>query len=530
MTIIGLGQALMTFNVSALPVCMNGIVTSFHVAPTTVGTVIVVHSLCVAAFVMLGAKLGQIFGSRNVFQATCAVFAVAMATMTLAPNIFVVVASQAIAGLAASAAVPTLVVLIANNYKGQQQVQALGLLGGVQALAGMLAFFVAGTLETLASWRFTFAILIPWSLAVVFLSHYLDPVDKVPEIKIDGLGAALAASAIILISLGFNNFNSWGVLLARPAALFNFGGLSPAPVMIVLGLVLLQSFFAWTDRRATSGKTPLLALEVIESTQKRVAVLSMLIIVMLGKALTFLMPLYIEIIQGRSSFQTAIYLIPYQLALFAAAVLVVRLYSILSPRQIARYAFVIVAIGFLGLGIKFQNEWSNMLVILFLVVIGIGQGALVTLLFNVLVTALPKQFAGDVGSLRGTTSNLAGAVGTAIAGALMVGILSLNLERSLIDHPILPPALIKKVDLNNVTFISNAHLIDALANTTATPEQVKEAVRVNADARLQALRLSLFFLAGMALLVIIPAGGLPNYVPGNVPNGHSEATPASGNQ
>jgi MFS family permease len=256
----------------------------------------------------------------------------------------------------------------------------------------------------------------------------------------------------------------------------------------------------------------------------------MLIIVMLGKALTFLMPLYIEIIQGRSSFQTAIYLIPYQLTLFAAAVLVVRLYSTLSPRQIARYAFVIVAIGFLGLGIKFQNEWSNMLVILFLVVIGIGQGALVTLLFNVLVTALPKQFAGDVGSLRGTTSNLAGAVGTAIAGALMVGILSLNLERSLIDHPILPPALIKKVDLNNVTFISNAHLIDALANTTATPEQVKEAVRVNADARLQALRLSLFFLAGMALLVIIPAGGLPNYVPGNVPNGHSEATPASGNQ
>ncbi len=87
--------------------------------------------------------------------------------------------------------------------------------------------------------------------------------------------------------------------------------------------------------------------------------LAMLIIVILGKALTFLMPLYIEIIQGGSSFQTAVYLIPYQLSLFVAAVLIVRLYGTLSPRQIARYSFVIVAVGFVGLGIKFQNDWND---------------------------------------------------------------------------------------------------------------------------------------------------------------------------
>jgi predicted MFS family arabinose efflux permease len=530
MAIIGLGQGLMTFNVSALPISISGIVGSFHVVPTTVGTAIVVYSLCVAAFVMLGAKLGQIYGSRNVFRVMSAACAVAMVMMTFAPDILVVLVAQAIAGLAASAGVPSLVVLIANNYKGRQQSQALGLLGGINALAAMLAFFVAGTLETLATWRFTFAILIPWSIALVFLGRHLAPVDKVPGIKIDLLGVVLSASAIIFISFGFNNLNHWGVLLAKPAALFQLGDLSPAPVMIVLGLVLVQSFLVWSHRRAASGKTPLLALQVIESPQERVAVLAMLIIVVLGNALTFLMPLYIEIIQGRSSFRTAVYLLPYQLAVFAAAVLVVRLYGTLSPRQIARYSFVVVAIGFISLGIKFRNEWSDLLVILFLIVIGVGQGALVTLLFNVLVTASPKQFAGDVGSLRGTTSNLAAAVGTAVAGALMVGILSLNIERSLIDHPTLPSELTKQVDLNNVTFISNDHLIDALARTTATPEQVKEAVHINADARLRALRLSLFFLAGLAFLVIIPAGGLPNYVLGQVPRGHPEVPAEPGNK
>ena len=59
------------------------------------------------------------------------------------------------------------------------------------------------------------------------------------------------------------------------------------------------------------------------------------------------------------------------------------------------------------LAVVMNNEWSNLLVVLGLVMFGLGQGALATLLFNVLVTYAPKEFAGDVGSLRGTIKNLA---------------------------------------------------------------------------------------------------------------------------
>jgi predicted MFS family arabinose efflux permease len=517
MAVIGLGQAQMTFNVSALPVSISGMVASFDVPPTTIGTAIVMYSLGVAAFIMLGAKLGQMFGSRNVFQVMSAVFAAAMVLMTLAPTAFLVLVAQGIAGLAASAIVPTLVVLIANNYKGKQQAQALGLLGGIQALAGMLAFFAAGSLGTLLSWRFAFAILIPWALAVVFLSRYLAPVAKVPGIKIDPVGVILAAAAIILISFGFNNLNRWGILSANPAAPFSIAGLSPAPVMIVLGLVLLQTFLVRCRRRAKSGRTPLLAMEVIESTGERMAVLSMMAIIVLGNCVTFLTPLYIQMVQGRSSFQTAVNLIPYQLSIFAAAVLVVRLYDTITPRQIARAAFVVVALGLIGLAMTFRNEWNNLVVILCLIVIGLGQGALVTLVFNVLVTASPKQFAGDVGALRGTTSNLAAGVGTALAGALVIGILSINVAQSLVDHPTLAPELVGQVNMDNITFVSNDRLRDVMARTSATPEQTEEAIAINEEARLRALKLSLLLLAGLAALAIIPAGGLPNYVRGELP-------------
>lgn len=69
MIAIALGQVLMSFNVASLPVAMGGMVKSFNVPPTTVATGIVMYSMLVAGFVMLGAKLNQRFGALHVFRA-----------------------------------------------------------------------------------------------------------------------------------------------------------------------------------------------------------------------------------------------------------------------------------------------------------------------------------------------------------------------------------------------------------------------------------------------------------------------------
>jgi hypothetical protein len=105
--------------------------------------------------------------------------------------------------------------------------------------------------------------------------------------------------------------------------------------------------------------------------------------------------------------------------------------------------------------------------------------ALVTLLFNVLVTASPKELAGDVGSLRGTTNNLPAAVGTAVSGALLVGLLSGTVLRLVAENPTLPPEILSQVDLDSITLI----------------------------------------MARLALLAILPAGRFPAYRPGEIPEG-----------
>ena len=517
MIIIAMGQALMSFNVAALPVSMGGMVESFNTPPTTVGTAIVMYSLGVSGFIMLGGKLGQRFGSKVFFQVAVSMFLVAMVGMVISPNATIMLASQGLAGLAGAALVPTLVALIANHYSGQQQAAALGWLGSARAMAGVLAFLIIGTLERFVSWRVAFALLVVHAAAILFLSFKLKPAAKRPEVKIDGIGVTLIAIGVIVLIFGFNNVRGWGLLMARPNAPFDVLGVSPAPIMIVIGIVFISAFLAWTSKRESTGKTPLLALEVVDSAKERATVLAMFAIVGMEAAVNFTVPLYIQIVQGRDAFQTAIAMMPFNLTVFFTAILVVRIYNKFTPRQIASSAFGLVAVSTLWLAFVVSNDWSTFPVLLGLVGFGIGQGALVTLLFNVLVTSSPKELAGDVGALRGTANNMAAAVGTALIGALVVGVLSTGIMAKLTENPVIPTELKQQVDLDNINFLSNDRLKERLQNTTATPEQVVEAVKINEDARLQALKIAFFVLSGIALLAIFPSRMLPGYLPGEIP-------------
>lgn len=118
MITIALAQILMSFNVASLPVALGGMVKSFNVPPTTIATAIVMYSLSVAGFVMLGAKLNQRFGPLIVFRCTVLLFGLAQTMMTFSPNVTVMIGAQALSGLAGAALVPALVALIAETTVG----------------------------------------------------------------------------------------------------------------------------------------------------------------------------------------------------------------------------------------------------------------------------------------------------------------------------------------------------------------------------------------------------------------------------
>ncbi len=518
MLIIALAQIQMGFNVSAIPVSIGKIVEEFDTSPTTVGTALVVYSLAVASLVMLGAKVSKPLGARLAFQIGVAAHGLSMALMALSPNTTMIYLSQALAGVAAALIVPTLVVLIANHYKGAQQAQSLGLLGAAQAAAGILAFLVVGVIGTLVGWRPSFWLITAIAAIVFLLSFRFKPVERDYSVKIDWIGALLAAIAITLISLGFNNLKAWGMLLASPDAPVSFLGVSPSLVMILVGVIFGQGFFAWSHRRYAQGKSPLLAPEVLDTPQERAATYCLFIIAALGPAINFLIPLYIQIVQGGTSMETSVTVIPYSLAIFFGTAMIVRLFDRLTSRTIGRLGFSVVGVGLVLLAYAIQNDWGSPWVIFSLIVIGLGEGSLLTLVFNVLVSASPKKLAGDVGALRGTVNNLATGLGTAFASVLAVSLLSMIILQSLDKTPILPKEVVEeKLELDNIDFVSNEDLDDLLKEIDLTPQQEATAVEINVQARLLALKISFLVLAGVAFLAIIPSGGLPDYLAKEIP-------------
>ena len=510
--VIVLAQLQMATNISALPVSLGPMSKDLHAPATAAATALLVYSLFVAASVMLGAKIGKLVGERRVFQVSVVVHGVAMGLMATSTSASTMNTAQAIAGVAAAALVPTLVVLIAANYHGRQQATALGVLAVIPALASAVTFVIAGFLATAFSWRYSFWLIVLLGVVVLVLSRRLTPIPPQRNIRIDFVGVVLSASAIALILFGFNNLQKWGPLLAERAAPFSLRGLSPAPFCILFGIVLGQAFFAWSNRRVATDKQPLLAMEVLDSREEKSAVIAFLVAGSLSLAVGFLIPLYVQIVQGRTPLASAGAILPYTIAIAVSGVVSVQLYDRFPPRSLGVASFILNSIGLLVVAVTVGNDWSIIGVILGLGLVGTGEGTLLTLLFNVLVSASPKRLAGDVGALRGVANNVSNALGAAFASVVAVGLLGVFLT-SAFSRSGLPSKLETRALFDNVDFVTNHDLRSALGAAGATSEQVDEAVAINEEARLRALRASFLVVGAISLLAILPASRLPRYVP-----------------
>lgn len=507
--VVALAQLLLAFNLTTLKVSIEAVADALDTPASRVKTAIVVHTLVVAGLIMLGARIKQRVGARRVFRTAVAAFGAAMVLMAVCRSAPEMMLAQALAGAASAALIPTLVATVAENYHGDRRAQALGWLAGTQTLGIVAAFLIAGSLAASVDWRVTFGVLAVFSGAIYFASGKLRGADgSRSAVHIDTIGVALAATAMLLVGIGADKLAAWGVWRARPGAPFGLFDLSPAPAVIVAGVVLLQAFLVWSKRCRAAGRMPLIAPEVLGTSRERCALLSIFVIALIGAGLTFLIPLYIEVVQGRTSLYTAVALVPFTLANFAAAIVIVRFRARVSPRRAARFAFLIVAGGLALLGVTVRNDWGDSGVVLSLTMTGIGEGALGALLLKLLAAAAPRDAPEDVGSVCGCTSFFGAGVGTALAGALLAVVLGATVQRHVAENPLISAEIRAEVDLDSVSFMSNDLLARRLARAAATPEQLEEAVRINTEARLVALRASFYALAVIALLAFFPAAGV----------------------
>jgi MFS family permease len=519
--IVMLCQVQLSFN--AWNVSINGITADLGIPPTAVGTALTTGTFAMASFVLLGAKLGAKIGVRLAFQIGVIIPALAALLIATAQNGGTLIAAQFLSGMAIAIAAPALTVIIASNYHGRQQGQAIGFLASAIPLAQVVSILIAGVFASTIGWRWSFLTVATIGAVNFLLSWKLGVIPAQKGLVIDGRGAVLSSVAVLLLSVGFTGLNAWGLLEASPNAPFSILGLSPVPFLLVVGVVFFQWFFRWTRGRMDDGRVPLFSLDVLKSNKERAVTYCMAIMLFVGTAASFLLPLYMQTVQGFSGIKTSLSIIPYTISIFIANTLVSRLYDRFSPGQIARVCFVIVAAAMSLLAFTIKNDWGQVVIVIGLVTLGLAQGCIVALVFNTLLTAAPKELAGDVGAWRGLTHNLSGSAGIAVATALAVGFLGFGVARDAAANPVITPELSAQVNLDRINFLTNDQLEAVVAQTDATAEQKAAAITIFEDNRLAALRATMLILALMALLAVVPAGRMPDFrTDGDIPVGYPD--------
>jgi MFS family permease len=508
--VVMLAQVQLAFN--AWNVSITGITEDLGISPTAVGTANTASTFAVSAFLLLGSKITAKIGPVLAFRIGVIIPALAALLIATAQDGSVLFIAQSITGASNAITLPALTIIIAASFRGKQQASAIGYFAASIPLAQVVSLLIAGQFASTIGWRWSFVLVASIGIVNFAMSFLLKPVPPQKNLVVDWMGGALAASAIILISFGLSVMNDWGLLSATSNAPVSILGFSIVPFLFIAGVILAQLFLSRTRKRMAEQRVPLVNLDIVKEPSERATVMVMGLMLFVGTAVSFLMPLYMQVVQGFVGIEVSFAIVPYTISIFVANTLVARLYGRFPPRVIASVSMTVVTIALIWLSFTIANDWGQAAVVIGLIVLGLAQGCVVALVFNSLLTSTPRENAGDVGAIRGLTHNLSGSAGIAVASALAVGLLTSGAYAAANDSKVFTPEIVQQINFDNVNFFTNAQLETLLTERTdATPEQIAVAVDEFTQSRLDALKITLLVLGGLAALAIVPARRMPGF-------------------
>jgi MFS family permease len=508
LSILGAAQFVMVLDSSVMNVSISQIVADLNTSIQGVQTAITMYTLVMAAFMLVGAKLGDMYGRDRIFAIGLAVYACGSLITAISQNLATLLFGWSlIEGLGAVMVIPAIAALIASNYEGKQRALAYGVIGGVAGAAIAAGPLIGGWVTTTLSWRYVFAGEVVIIIGVLLCRRRMKPappVEKKP--KLDVVGAALSAIGLGLAVFGILMSSSWGWLTPKaPPTVAGHEitpfGFSPVPFLIFGGLVFMALFRSWEDRRAEQGKDVLLSrgLVKIPSLKAGLETLGMMQLVLLGTF--FVLPVYLQVVLGFNAFDTGKRLFPMSVSMLVAALAGPRLASRFAPKWVCQIGLGAMTLAALVLMGTIDVELNGTMFALSLVLFGIGAGLLMSQVGNVIMSSAPPENANEAGGLQGAAQNLGASLGTALIGAILLTALTTSFVTRVADNPALPQNVKnsitaqaeKGIDIVPVSSVQKA-AVDA-----GLPQAQAEALATDyGNAQLDALKKALLGVAFLA--------------------------------
>lgn len=400
LVVIATAQLMVMLDLTIVNIALPSMQRELHFSGTSLTWVIDAYVLAFGGLLLLGGRMGDLFGRRRMFAVGIALFAAASLAGGLATSQAWLIVARSVQGVGAAVASPTALALVATTFdEGAERNRALAVYAGMSAAGGALGLLLGGVLVDVASWRWVLFVNVPIGLAVLVLvpaALAVDPARRGSRTRLDVPGAlSVSAGTALLV---------YGIVRAPDAGWSSNGTIAS----FVAGAAVLGAFVA-IER---TSKRPLVPLGFLRD-RNRAAGYGMMLLVGAGMlSLIFFLTQYLQDVLHYSPVLAGVAYVPIPISVAITSAVVSRLLRRLPLRLFLRIGPFLVTAGLAWASLAGTSSGYGD-IIGPLVLFGVGMGFTFMPLTLNAVSSVRAHQSGLASALLNTSQQVGGSLGLA---------------------------------------------------------------------------------------------------------------------
>jgi EmrB/QacA subfamily drug resistance transporter len=410
---------------TVLTVAIPTILRDLHTTITAMQWVLTGYALTFATLLIIGGRLGDLYGARRMFLLGAALFGIGSLIASLSQDVGqLLVGESVIEGIGAALMMPATLGIIANTFTGRERATAFAGWGAVAGAAVAFGPILGGYLTTYHSWRWAFRINVVVTPIALLGAWMLVPRDRPKDDaeKLDVAGSVLVAigtfSLVFAISQA-GTYGWWSPLSGSPSWWPATRPVSVVPFALVLSAVTLVAFVKLQRVKERTGSSPLFELGQLRFRTFRYGLMCSFVIATGQLGMLFVLPVFLQDGKHLSAVQNGLWLVPMGVAILVGAQLSGRLTAVMGTTTLVRFGLVLDAAGLVLMGLLVRPDVSFLAIVVPLTIFGIGVGFASAQLTNVVLFEIIPEKTGVASGANSTVRQAGSALGVALIGSVL---------------------------------------------------------------------------------------------------------------